>query len=659
MEECIDLAAYLFVRLKQIGVDSVHGVPGDYNLVALDYLEPAGLHWVGNANELNAGYAADGYGRIKGISALMTAFGVGELSAINAIGGAYAEMSPVVHVVGTPPTRAQNAGLTLHHSLGDGNFRVFANCYKNFTVAQANLTDLKTAPGMIDHALRECVIQSRPVYIELPTDMVKQKVPAYLLRRPIDLSIPENDEGFEDAEVELILAKIYASKQPFIIVDGFTSRLGITQEIDELVRVTGFPTSTTTFGKGIINETYPNFHGIYAGEAGKQKYRPWVDSCDLVLRIGPLSSDTNTYGFSTIPKAKVSIDFHRDSVVIGGSNSFSNVHIKPLLRKILKRLDKSRLPRYDPYPDLGNPQRELDSLPPIQDSESACIDQDTFWQRISPFFRPGDIICTETGTPAMGGRDFVLPPYTTLLNSGIWLSIGFMLPAAQGAALAQRDCMALTIDSPLDPTSQSTTNSSSNSTSETNTTSMPTRTCRQSKAPLLISPHHATALRGRTILFIGDGSFQMTAQSLSDTIHHRLPLIIFLLNNAGYTIERWIHGMHASYNDVAPWRYLSTPYTFSAHANEANTNYPIVTRRADTWASLWRVLDDSAVANACGKGLVFIEVIMGKFDAPESLKKVVESAARRNRGGPSTSAGGEASVNGNGTGFEAPVEAAG
>lgn len=646
MEQSIDLATYLFTRLKQIGVDSVHGVPGDYNLVALDYLEPAGLYWVGNANELNAGYAADGYGRIKGISALMTAFGVGELSAINAVGGAYAEMSPVVHVVGTPPTRAQNAGLTLHHSLGDGNFRVFANCYKNFTVAQANLTDPKTAPGMIDHALRECVIQSRPVYIELPTDMVKQKVPSYLLRRPIDLSIPENDEGFEDAEVELILGKIYASKQPFIIVDGFTSRLGITQEIDELVRVTGFPTSTTTFGKGIINETYPNFHGIYAGEAGKQKYRPWVDSCDLVLRIGPLSSDTNTYGFSTIPKAKVTIDFHRDSVVIGGSNSFSNVHIKPLLRKILNRLDKKKLPRYDPYPDLGNPQRELDSLPPIQDPESALIDQDTFWQRISPFFRPGDIICTETGTPSMGGRDFVLPPYTILLNSGIWLSIGFMLPAAQGAALAQRDCIASNSNSTATSTSTLCSNSNSNSNSSTasSPSSTSTQSPNQSQAPLLISPQHATAFRGRTILFIGDGSFQMTAQSLSDTIHHRLPLVIFLLNNAGYTIERWIHGMHASYNDVPAWRYLSAPSFFGAESEDAK--YPIVTRRAETWAGLRAVLDDKAVLDACGTGLVVIEVVMGKFDAPESLKKVVESAARRNRGGQ-TERG------------EAPVEAAG
>ncbi len=51
----VDVAEYLFTRLYQVGVRSVHGVPGDYNLAALDYVENAGLKWVGSVNELNAG----------------------------------------------------------------------------------------------------------------------------------------------------------------------------------------------------------------------------------------------------------------------------------------------------------------------------------------------------------------------------------------------------------------------------------------------------------------------------------------------------------------------------------------------------------------------------------------------------------------------------
>lgn len=605
MADNVDLAEYLFTRLKQLGVDSIHGVPGDYNLQALDYVEPAGINWVGNASELAAGYAADGYGRIKGVSALITAFGVGELSAINAVGGAYAEMSPVVHIVGTPPLAAQNANVCLHHSLGDGNFRIFADMYAKLTVAQANLTDASKAPALIDRTLRECILQSRPVYIELPTNMVTQKVSARALKFPIDLTIPHNDEGFEDAEVELILARIYASKQPFIIVDGLTAALGITKEADELVRLTGFPTSTTSFGKGIVNETYPNFHGIYAGEAGLQVYRPWVESCDLILRIGSLLSDVNTYGFTTITDPKKTISFHRNSVEIGASNSFNNVHVQPLLRKILDRLDKARLPYYDPYPDLGNPRHTLESLPAT--GATALIDQDTFWRRISTFFRTGDVILTETGTPSVGGRDFILPPSTTLINSGIWLSIGYMLGASQGAAVAQRD-----IVRSIKSSSAASTNADGSVTCSTPPTTRSSQ----------------TTFSSRTILFIGDGSLQMTVQSISDTIRNRVPLTIFVINNDGYTIERFIHGMRAPYNDIQPWNYLLAPQFFGADTTD--TSYPIVTKRATNWGELWDVVGQKEVSDS--KGLTIIEVIMDREDAPDALKKLVASAARRNSG---------------------------
>jgi pyruvate decarboxylase len=582
MADHIDLAEFIFTRLKQVGVDSIHGVPGDYNLTALDYIQPAGIHWVGNANELNSGYAADGYARIKGIGAVITAFGVGELSAINAIGGAYAEMAPVVHLVGTPPTAAQDNGVCLHHSLGDGNFRLFAEMAAKVTVAQANLRDPSSATAEVDRCLRECFMQSRPVYIELPTNMVKTQVLKSALDRPVDLSLPPNDEGFEDAEVDLILDKIYGSKQPFIIVDGFTSRYGISEEADELVRITGFPTSTTPFGKGIVNETYPNFHGIYAGVAGKQVYMPWAQSCDLVLRLGPLNSDVNTFGFTTVPDARATITFHRDSVDIGGtsqSHEYRNLHVKPLLRKVLDRLDKSKLPRYNPYPDLGYPVEQLKALAPTQGDD--IIDQDTFWLRISEFFRSGDIILTETGTPSVGGRDMILPPHTDLINSSIWLSIGYMLGAAQGAALAQRDMIAAR------------------------------------KRPA-----------GRTILFEGDGSLQMTAQSISDMIRNRLDITIFVINNDGYTIERWIHGMKANYNDVQPWRYLEAPSYFGAPLDDPS--YPVLTKRAATWGELKEILADKAVQE--GKGMQIIEVMMLQEDAPDALKKLVRTAAKRNSG---------------------------
>lgn len=77
---------YLLDRLAELGVSEIFGVPGDYNLQFLDHIvaHPT-IRWVGSANELNAGYAADGYGRLRGMSAVVTTFGVGELSVTNAM----------------------------------------------------------------------------------------------------------------------------------------------------------------------------------------------------------------------------------------------------------------------------------------------------------------------------------------------------------------------------------------------------------------------------------------------------------------------------------------------------------------------------------------------------------------------------------------------
>jgi pyruvate decarboxylase len=238
----VEIAAYLFTRLAQVDVLSIHGVPGDFNLAALDFLESCGVKWVGNCNEyvhcpngmlrfadvnshrLNAGYAADGYARIKGMGALATTFGVGELSAINAIAGSYAEHVPVVHIVGAPASRAQKAGAILHHSLGDGQFEMFAEMHSKVTVAQANLDDVNTAAQEIDRVLELCWRKKQPVYIRLPSDYITEKVDGHRLRTPIDLSSPKNEIERERAVVRSITDRLYRASRPVIVIDGGAQR---------------------------------------------------------------------------------------------------------------------------------------------------------------------------------------------------------------------------------------------------------------------------------------------------------------------------------------------------------------------------------------------------------------------------------------------------
>ena len=579
MAPTVDLAEYLWTRLAQLNLGAVHGVPGDYNLTLLDYIEPAGIKWVGNANELNSGYAADGYARIKGIGALVTSFGVGELSAINAIGGAYAEKAPVIHIVGTPPVAAQQAGACLHHSLGDGNFRAFADMHKTVTVAQANLTDPLTAPQMIDAALKECLVQSRPVYIEIPTDMVKARVPAP--NSTLDLCISNYKDSFEDEVVAEIFNRLELSKKPMILVDSFAARFGVNDEINSLAKLTKIPVLTSPGGKGIVSEHLPNFHGVHFGSAGTAAHQAWARSRDLVLRFGALNSETNTFGFTALPNPEVTITFDSHSIHWEGQKaSDSALSIKSALQKLLQRLKSLSLPTPEAYPvECRSLASILSKLPAPK--EDAIVDQYSFWILISNFLRQGDIIITETGTASYGGQSIILPDKATVINSTVWLSIGYMLASAQGASLAQREMQLA-----------------------------------------------GTRPQGRTILFEGDGSLQMTVQSISDMIRNRLDITIFVLNNNGYTIERIIHGFNESYNDVHPWRNLEAPSYFGAPKD--NPNYPVRTLLAKNWRELQAILQRPDIRE--GKGLNMIEVTMEMADAPQSLVSFVQYLVKRNRG---------------------------
>src|ERR1700742_4956724 len=162
---------YLLDRLAELHVDRIFGVPGDYTLSLLDHVvDHPRIAWTGCTNELNAGYAADGYGRMRGIGALMTTFGVGELSAINAIAGSFAEHVPVVHVVGAPSTGTQAAQRIVHHSLGDGIFTQFLGMHAEITCARAVLT-AADATAEIDRVLCAVRDQRLPGYLLLPADV--------------------------------------------------------------------------------------------------------------------------------------------------------------------------------------------------------------------------------------------------------------------------------------------------------------------------------------------------------------------------------------------------------------------------------------------------------------------------------------------------------
>lgn len=518
---------------------------------------------MGNCNELNAGYAADGYARVKGISAVVTTFGVGELSILNAIAGGYSEYVPIVHIVGTPSTLSQRDGMLLHHTLGNGNFQVFSEMSRNISCAMALLNDPYEAAALIDNAIRECYIQSRPVYITLPTDMVQKKIEGERLKTPIDLSFPKNDPEKEDYVVDVILKYLHAAKNPVILVDACAIRHRVLDEVHQLIEQSGLPTFVAPMGKGAVNESLPNYGGVYAGNGSNAGVAERVESSDLVLSIGAIKSDFNTAGFTYRVSQLATIDFHSHYMRVRYSE-YPGVRMSGVLQKVTARMSKLNI---QPGPNISNTIMQKDKA--IEPNQP--ITHDWLWPRAGQWLQPNDIVITETGTANFGIWETKFPRGVTALSQVLWGSIGYSVGACQGAALAAKDA----------------------------------------------------GNQRRTILFIGDGSFQLTAQELSTMIRHDLKPIIFLICNEGYTIERYIHGMDASYNDIQTWRNTDLVAVFGGDVPARQKTYQVKTKR-----DAEDLFSDEAFAKA--EHLQFVELFMPKEDAPKALKMTAKVSAETN-----------------------------
>nr|GMC87012.1 pyruvate decarboxylase 1 [Ipomoea batatas] len=134
------LGRHLARRLVQIGVSDVFAVPGDFNLTLLDHLiDEPGLNLIGCCNELNAGYAADGYARSRGVGACAVTFTVGGLSVLNAIAGAYSENLPLICIVGGPNSNDYGTNRILHHTIGLPDFTQELRCFQTVTCYQVSI----------------------------------------------------------------------------------------------------------------------------------------------------------------------------------------------------------------------------------------------------------------------------------------------------------------------------------------------------------------------------------------------------------------------------------------------------------------------------------------------------------------------------------------
>lgn len=555
MVEFVTLGRYIFERLKELGVLTIFGLPGDFNMTLLDKVyEVDGMRWAGNTNELNAAYAADGYSRVKGLACLVTTFGVGELSALNGIAGAFAEHVGLLHIVGIPSISSQAKQLLLHHTLGNGDFTVFHRMSSNISQTTVFLSDIRSAPAQIDRCIRDAFIYQRPVYIGLPLNLVDMNVPRRLLNTPVDLTLVKNDPDAQEDAVEEILQLISQARNPIILVDACASRHHCKQEVSDLANKTQFPVLTTPMGKSCLNESHDRFAGVYIGSLSNYKVKELADSADLVLSIGALLSDFNTGSFSYSYKTKNVVEFHSDCIKIK-QGIYPGIQMNETLRIIIDRVHEVT----GDYIPTNLPDDTLFARPQLN---SSSLTQEFLWSRVGTWFENGDIIVSETGTAAFGIILTKFPDNAIGISQVLWGSVGFALCATLGASMAADEIKS----------------------------------------------------KRRVILFVGDGSLQLTVQEISTMIKWNLTPYIFVLNNEGYTIDRLIHGLNATYNDIQPWNILALLPIFNAR------NYE--TYKISSSEELDLLLSDYSFS--IDSKIRMIEIMLPRLDAPTNLIQQIE-----------------------------------
>jgi indolepyruvate decarboxylase len=371
-----------------------------------------------------------------------------------------------------------------------------------------------------------------PVYIELPSDIayLEIEVPA----EPLVLKKPASDPERLRSCVTAIATHLSGAKSAAILVDLDTDRFGVADEVMELAQKMKIPVAACSTAKAVIDETLPQYVGIYNGKGSAPETIEAVEDSECLLTIGYRPIEVTTCDFTAqLPADTIRLRSHSADV---GKDNYQAVTLKEVLRGVI-----------DAVPQVAERTIRKPAPPALPKTDGAAkLTQMAYWKAIQDYVRPGDVLLVDNGTSyALFGVQ--LPKGCTFVGSVNWGSIGFSVGALLGTLTA--------------------------------------------------------APERRHLLFVGDGSFQETAQELSTILHHDHKPVIFLINNGGYTIERGYLGMNEHYNDIATWAYAELPKVLCPET----TARSFVAKTPDDLENALRTPNDK---------MIFIESVMDPHDCP-------------------------------------------
>jgi indolepyruvate decarboxylase len=328
----VNLTESLLHAFKAHGARRIFGIPGDFALAFFQVIEESKilpLHTL--SHEPGVGFAADTVARVScslGVAAVT--YGAGALNMVNAVAAAYAEKSPLVVLSGGPGAGESSSGLLLHHQAKtlDSQYRI----YEEITCDRTRLDNAARAPSDIARVLANCLRNSRPVYIELPRDMVKVDC------LPVTPLPPEEiDSDALDACVDEILERLGRASKPVLMVGVEVRRFALEEKVAKLSRRLGLPVVTSFIRRGLLAEADAPLMGTYMGVAGLPDVTQLVESSDGLFLLGVIVSDTNfAVSEKTIDLRKAIHAF--DSRVTMGYHTYARLPLTALVDRLLMRV---------------------------------------------------------------------------------------------------------------------------------------------------------------------------------------------------------------------------------------------------------------------------------------------------------------------------------
>ena len=416
----MNTAEYLIKKLEELGINDFFGLPGDYNLnIIYTIKNNAHTKWIGCTNELNAGYAADGYARIKGYGAVVTTYGVGELSAMNAIAGAYSENIPLVHIVGLPDSKKITLKTLIHHNFQDVNYHACKEAYKNVT-SKAVLLTKDNAKTEIDNCLKCLVKEKKPVYIAIPEDVATKNISD----RYVSYEWQSDNETLLKVS-EKIAEKINNSKNPVITADALIKRFDAEIEFKEFCTKTKIPVTNFIMGTNIINADYENFIGGYFGKYKNTSVEKYLNESDCAIFVGPIYSDLNTFGQKLPYKINDQIAIYGTYSYVDGKR-YDEIKMSDVLESVAALIE----------PKEYHYEKQTDGYKP-KDIEKVPLTSSYIYPRLQEFFKENDIIFTETVTAPLGIAQIKFANNVNIEFQSLWCSTGWATPATLGAAIAK------------------------------------------------------------------------------------------------------------------------------------------------------------------------------------------------------------------------------